>query len=88
MVHNKKLTLDEFLEIRKEILQHWRTGNHPDLDLDRAVAKLKSIPDHKNFAKKLRLAKEQGITMTQPRAGVARLDEHIELMQFLEKVKN
>jgi len=85
MVHNKKLPLEEFLEIRKEILGRWKTGSHPDLDLDRAVEKLKSIPDHKNFAKKLRKAKELGITMIQPRAGVARLDEHIELMQFLEK---
>lgn len=84
MVKNKKMPLEEFLEIRKEILKHWKTGSHPMLDLDNAVETLRNVPDHKNFAKKLRLAKEQGITMIQPRAGVARLNEHIELMQFLQ----
>ena len=84
MVRNKKMPLEEFLEIRKEILRQWSTGNHPDLDLDRAVEKLKKIPKEKNFAYKLREAKKQGITLVQPRAGVARLDEHIELLQFLQ----
>ena len=86
MVHNKKLSLEEFLEIRKEILGHWKTGNHPGLDLEASVEMLKNIPEHKNFALKLRKAKEQGITMIQPRAGVARLQEHIELLKYLEKV--
>jgi len=86
MIKNEKMPLEEFLQIRKEILTHWHTGNHPGLDLDKAVEFLKSIPDEKNFAKKLRKAKEQGITMIQPRAGVATLDQHIELMQYLEKV--
>lgn len=84
MVENKKIPLEEFLEIRKEVLRTWSTGSHPGLDLDVAVKRLKSLPDHKNFAKKLRKAKEQGITLVQPRAGVARLEEHIELLQFLE----
>lgn len=85
MVKNKKLTMEEFLGIREQILKHWKTGDHPDLDLDKAVEKLKKIPPHKNFALKLREAKKNNITMIQPRAGVARLDEHIELLQFLEK---
>lgn len=84
MVLNKKMSLEEFFEIRQEILKGWKTGNHPDLDLDRAVEKLKNIPDEKNFAKKLRKAKEEGITLVQPRAGVARLEEHIELLQYLQ----
>ncbi len=84
MIENKKIPLEEFLTIRKEVLRTWHTGNHPGLDLDVAVAKLKALPDHKNFAKKLRKAKEEGITLVQPRAGVARLNEHIELLQYLE----
>jgi methylaspartate mutase epsilon subunit len=86
MVENKKMKLEEFLEIRQEILKHWKTGNHPDLNLDVAVEKLKAIPREKNFALKLRDAKAKGITMIQPRAGVALLDEHIALVQYLEKV--
>lgn len=85
MVKNKRMPLEEFLEIRKEILKHWVTGSHPDLDLDKAVEKLRNIPPHKNFALKLREAKKNNVTMIQPRAGVARLSEHIELLQFLEK---
>ena len=42
MVENKKMKLEEFLEIRQEILKHWKTGNHPDLNLDVAVEKLKA----------------------------------------------
>ena len=84
MVQNKKMPLEEFLEIRKEILMGWPTGSHPDLDLDRAVEKLKNLPKEKNFALKLREAKAKGITLVQPRAGVARLDEHIELLQYLQ----
>ncbi len=84
MVQNKKIPLQEFLEIRKEILKHWPTGDHPDLDLDKAVAKLKKLPKEKNFAIKLREAKAKGITLVQPRAGVARLNEHIELLQYLQ----
>ena len=85
MVQNKKMPLEEFLEIRQEILKHWKTGDHPDLDLDKAVEKLKNMPPHKNFALKLREAKKKNLTLIQPRAGVARLSEHIELLQFLEK---
>ena len=75
MVQNKKMPLEEFLEIRKEILKHWKTGSHPDLDLDRAVEKLKNLPKEKHFAHKLREAKANGVTLVQPRAGVARINE-------------
>ncbi len=85
MIQNKKIPWEDFLKKREQILTHWETGSSPLLDLDKAVDRLKNMPDHKNFAKKLRKAKAEGITMIQPRAGVALLDQHIELMQFLEK---
>lgn len=88
MLKNEKLSMKEFLEIRKEIRGQWVTGSHPMLDLDKAVETLKNVPDHKNFAKKLRKAKAEGVTLVQPRAGVARLEEHIELMQFLQNEGN
>ena len=84
MVKNKKMSLTEFFEIRKNILKHWPTGDHPALDLKEAVKRLKSVPNHKNFAYKLREAKKLGITLIQPRAGVARLNEQVELLQYLE----
>lgn len=77
--------MEEFLSIRKEILQTWHTGTHEGLDLEASVAYLKSIPEDKNFALKLRKAKEAGLTLIQPRAGVALLNEHIALLQYLEE---
>ena len=44
---NRKLTEAEFLAERQTVLGQWPTGSDPDLDLDRAVAFLKSIPDEK-----------------------------------------
>ncbi len=85
MVKNEKMSMRDFLEIREEILLHWPTGEHPALKLEEAVKRLKSVPPHKNFALKLRKAKAEGVTLIQPRAGVARLNEHIELLQYLEK---
>ncbi|CDI50775.1 methylaspartate mutase subunit E [Clostridium tetani] len=79
---NKKWTEEEFHKQREEVLKQWPTGK--DVDLQEAVDYLKKIPAEKNFADKLVLAKKKGITMAQPRAGVALLDEHIELLQYLQ----
>ncbi|MBU3146465.1 methylaspartate mutase subunit E [Clostridium sp. CF012] len=81
-LRNKKWTNEEFFEIRKEVLSQWPTGS--EVDLKEAIEYNKQIPDHKNFAKKLIKAKEEGITLAQPRAGVALIDKHIELLNFLE----
>lgn len=86
MVKNKKLTEQEFFEERKEVLASWHTGSDPQLNLDEAVKFLKTVPDEKNFAKKLAKAKAEGQrTLVQPRAGVPVVDKHIELLQYLEK---
>ncbi len=79
---NKKISEEEFLRIRKEVLNSWKTGHDHQLDLAEAVKYLKSVPEHKNFAIKLNKAKAAGITLVQPRAGVPDLDEHIKLLQF------
>lgn len=79
---NKKWTEEEFHKQREEVLQQWPTGK--EVDLQEAVDYLKKIPTEKNFADKLVLAKKKGITMAQPRAGVALLDEHIELLRYLQ----
>lgn len=81
-LRNKKLTEEEFFGIRKEVLTHWPTGS--EVDLQEAVEYLKKVPDEKNFAKKLRKAKEEGVTLAQPRAGVALISEHIKLLNYLE----
>lgn len=81
-LQNKKWTEEEFFGEREEVLAQWPTGK--DVDLQKAVDYLKDLPDHKNFAKKLRWAKENRITLAQPRAGVALINEHIELLLYLQ----
>jgi len=65
---NKKWTEEEFFKTREEVLAQWPTGK--EVNLEEAIEYNKSIPDHKNFAKKLVAAKEAGITLAQPRAGL------------------
>jgi methylaspartate mutase epsilon subunit len=81
-LENKKLSEDSFYKIRKEILNHWPTGK--DIDLYEASEYLKQVPDSKSFSSKLRRAKTEGVTLAQPRAGVALVDEHIKLLQYLQ----
>ena len=84
-LRNKKISEEEFLRIRKEVLCGWVTGKDHELDLDKTLAYLSSVPEHKNFAIKLNQAKAKGMTLVQPRAGVPELEEHIKLLQYLEK---
>lgn len=79
---NKKWTDEEFFSMRKEVLSQWPTGK--EVNLEEAVEYLKKIPEHKSFPAKLRKAKESGITLAQPRAGVALIKEHIELLIHLQ----
>ena len=53
------------------------------VDLDRAFA-CKAIPEAKRFSRKLSLAKKNGDTLIQPRAGVPPVEEHIKLLNYLE----
>lgn len=81
-LRNKRWTDEEFFKQREEVLKQWPTGK--EVDLQEAVDYLKKVPTEKNFADKLVRAKEAGITMAQPRAGVALLDEHITLLRYLQ----
>ncbi|HOH59056.1 MAG TPA: methylaspartate mutase subunit E, partial [Bacilli bacterium] len=84
-VRNKKWTEEEFLKVREEVLKSWKTGSSPLLDFEVSIPYLKSLPKKKNMAYVLNEAKSKGRTLVQPRAGVASLDKHIELLQKLEK---
>ncbi|WP_371368195.1 Glutamate mutase epsilon subunit [Sporomusa rhizae] len=79
---NKKWTHDEFNAIRKEVLTHWPTGS--EVNFEEAVKYHENIPAKRHFAKRLVKAKNNGETLTQPRAGVALIDEHINLLNFLK----
>lgn len=82
-IQNKRISNDEFNKLRQEVLAQWPTGK--DVDLEEAVAYHKAMPESRKFAKKLLDAKRDGRTLVQPRAGVPVVEEHIKLMQYLEK---
>ena len=82
-IQNKRISDGEFEALRKEVLTQWPTGK--DVDLEEAVAYHKAMPASRKFGKKLVEAKRSGNTLVQPRAGVPVVEEHIKLMQYLEK---
>ena len=81
-MNSYRISDEKFDEIRAEVLQTWPTGK--DIDFEEAVAYQKAIPESKNFAVAMRKASEKGITLCQPRAGVALIQDHIKLLQYLE----
>lgn len=83
-LRNKKITLDDFMTERASVLQTWHTGKDVEKFED-CVKYQQTIPESKNFAKALFEADNQGITLSQPRAGVALIEEHIALLKTLQK---
>ena len=81
-LHNQKISEAEFMASRGEVLSQWPTGAR--VDLDEAVEFHKSLPSEKIFSRKLKEAKKRGNTLIQPRAGVALVREHIELLTYLQ----
>jgi len=79
---NKKIAEDKFMASRSDVLAQWPTGAR--VDLDEAVEFHKSLPPKKIFSNKLKNAKKQNVTLIQPRAGVALVREHIELLTYLQ----
>lgn len=79
---NRRWEEGEFLAARAEVLAAWPTG--AEVDLEEAAAHHRSLPANKRFAERLRRAEAAGETLTQPRAGVAGLREHLELLQYLQ----
>ncbi len=82
-IQNKRISDREFEHLRQEVLTQWPTGK--EVDLQEAVAYHKAMPQCRNFSAKLLDAKRDGRTLVQPRAGVPVVEEHIKLMQYLEK---
>jgi len=82
-IQNKRISDGEFEQLRREVLTQWPTGK--DVNLEEAVAYHKAMPASRKFSQKLIDAKGDGRTLVQPRAGVPVVEEHIKLMQYLEK---
>ncbi len=82
-IQNKRISDGEFAALRQEVLTQWPTGK--DVNLEEAIAYHKAMPASRKFGQKLLSAKREGRTLVQPRAGVPVVEEHIKLMQYLEK---
>lgn len=81
-VKNEKLSNDVFFAEREEVLNQWSTGK--GVDFDEAVKYQQSIAKERRFGNKLGEALKSGVTLIQPRAGVALYTQHIKLLQYLE----
>ncbi len=82
-MQNKKLEMDVFLKEREQVLSTWKTGKEVE-ELEQGIAYAKALPKHKNFALKMEDAKNRGQLLTQPRAGVALIEDHIDLLRTLQ----
>jgi len=81
-LRNEKMSDDLFYRLQKEVLTGWKTGK--DANFKDAVEYQKALPPEKCFAAKLIEADKEGVTLTQPRAGVALPQQHIDLLRYLE----
>lgn len=83
-IRNKKISKEEFNHIREEVLTLWPTGK--EVNLEESFEFHKSLPENKIFSVKLIKAKEENITLIQPRAGVALVEDQIKLLTYLQNV--
>jgi len=83
-IKNRRLTEEEFLQERKEVLGLWPTGKDIE-DLDESVEFQRDLLKEQNAALVLSQAKREGRTLAQPRGGVNLIHEHIEILGVLEK---
>lgn len=83
-IKNEKISRDEFFQIRKDVLNQWPTGK--EVNFEDAIAFHKSLPSKKLFSKKLIEAKNNKVTLIQPRAGVALVDDQIKLLTYLQNI--
>lgn len=78
---NVKWTDEQFFSMREDVLKQWPTGK--DVNLQEALDYQRKIPRANRFSERLQDAAKAGKTLTQPRAGVALVDEHIKLLNYL-----
>lgn len=80
-IKNEKWSTKKFEQIREEVLGQWPKGR--EVNLEEALDYHRQLPKEKVMAHVMKEALEQGKTLIQPRAGVALVEEHIELLQYL-----
>jgi methylaspartate mutase epsilon subunit len=78
-----RLRNDEFYKTREVVLNQWPTGK--GIQLEDGILYQKKIPKKKQFSRILHEAKGEKKTLIQPRAGVALVKDHIELLKYLSE---
>lgn len=81
-LQNRKLSDREFLAQRTDVLNSWPTGN--GIKIGDGIACQLALPASKRFAAALENAERSGTVLLQPRAGVALVEEHIQLLGYLQ----
>jgi len=79
---NQRWTDEEFFAEREKVLSLWPTGR--EIDLFEAGNYLRALPPEKNYALAVAKAYAEGLTLVQPRGGVALVDDHIALLKYLQ----
>ena len=80
----KKINKEDFLEMRKKFLENYK--NLDDFDLDTAIRFHKSLPDYKNFQKKLEQSIQDNIIMTQAHSRETLLEDLIKNLNTFHRV--
>jgi methylaspartate mutase epsilon subunit len=80
-VKQKRIDEDRFLEMHKEVLVQWPTGQ--EVVLDEAVEYHRNLPESKNFMKVTEKLRQEGRTAVWPRAGTPVLEDEIKLVKTL-----
>ncbi|MFM8899368.1 MAG: methylaspartate mutase subunit E [Burkholderiales bacterium] len=81
-LNNQRLSPAEFEAERADVLTTWPTGK--DVNFADGVRFQRSLPESKRFSTAMREADRSGRTLCQPRAGVALLREHMDLLTYLQ----
>ena len=80
MLRDERLSGEQLRETESELREQWPTGSNAGFE--DAIEFHESLPETKRFADVLESA---DAPLLQPRAGVPRLDDQIELLQYLEQ---
>lgn len=80
---NKRWEEAELMDRRVEVLSGWVQGSK--VDLEEAISYHRRLPANKISSYKLEQGKKLDKVYLQPRAGVALLKEHLELLKYLEE---
>jgi methylaspartate mutase epsilon subunit len=81
-LYPRRIEESEFAALRQKLLATWHTG--AEVDFDEAVAFHHSLPASRNVARVVMDARARGMTLIQPRGGVALIEEQISLLRGLQ----